>query len=102
MGTGICRNSCATRAFCDTGSFLPLPCLRWSQARRFHEQLSNLAESDENIMLLTRLNARIQEGIDAEVWAVDRSVWWCFVFVLAEMFFFYVLLLLLLLVDTVL
>ena len=58
-------DTCARPRY-DTGS-LTFGCLRWSQAKRFHEQLSNLAESDENIRLLTRLNARIQEGIDAQV-----------------------------------
>lgn len=40
---------------------------RWGQARIFHDQLSQLAESEDNISHLRRLAARIEEGMEAEV-----------------------------------
>lgn len=45
-------------------NFFPL---RWTPAKLFHEQLSLLAESNENIEHLRKLWAKIQEGISAQV-----------------------------------
>lgn len=53
---------------------LPLLCLpfpsprsRWTTAKRFHEQLLLLAESEDNISFLRRLELQIEEGMEQEV-----------------------------------
>ena len=40
---------------------------RWAPAKLFHDQLSKLAESEQNIQHLSRLQDRIREGMALEV-----------------------------------
>lgn len=40
---------------------------RWAPAKLFHEQLSRLAESEENVRHLGRLQERIEEGMALQV-----------------------------------
>ncbi|CAM9507224.1 unnamed protein product, partial [Sphacelaria rigidula] len=51
-------------------NYLVMCCIedqRWAPAKLFHEQLSLLAESNENIEHLKKLWAKIQDGINAQV-----------------------------------
>lgn len=43
------------------------PSYRWAPAKLFHEQLSKLAESEQNIRHLRRLQGLIEEGMALQV-----------------------------------
>ncbi|CAN0370372.1 unnamed protein product [Ectocarpus sp. 12 AP-2014] len=51
-------------------NYLVMCCIeaqRWAPAKLFHEQLSKLAESEQNVQLLGRLQEKIEEGMALQV-----------------------------------